>query len=179
MANVEVRWTSTFDLDGRPPKGYITIRPDGEIVGDRLPIINGAFNATVPSGVYTITEDIPGHVRSYSIDIPASAAALGVDLDQYATPAPGTNITIISRDEFNTLVDQVEGLALTTRPFEPVYVRSVAAATWTVNHSLGRYPEVTVLDDLGRVVWADLSFPSTSQVIIEFATPQTGKAVLT
>lgn len=179
MAAVVVRWTATFDLDGRPPKGFLVFKPAGGLTSDRVPLVNGAVTTTVQHGVYEVTELIPGHTRTYTVEIPASAAGTGVDLDQYETPDPGTAMTIISRDEFNALAEDVAGLALTTRPFEPVYVREAAAATWTINHSLARYPEVTVLDSDGRVVLADVSHPSTSQVIVEFASPQTGKAVLT
>lgn len=39
-----------------------------------------------------------------------------------------------------------------------LYTQSLASATWTCPHNLGRYPGVTVTDGLGNVVTADIFY---------------------
>jgi hypothetical protein len=57
------------------------------------------------------------------------------------------------------------------------HVQSVAAATWTVTHNLGRRPAVTVTDSSGRVVLGDVLHLSTSAVEITFSAAFAGEAL--
>lgn len=59
-----------------------------------------------------------------------------------------------------------------------LFSQDAPASIWTITHTLGRYPDVTILDSTGRVVWADVEYPSVSQVTITFASPQIGKVIL-
>jgi hypothetical protein len=60
-----------------------------------------------------------------------------------------------------------------------VYDRnSVVAATWIIDHNLNKYPQVTLIDDDGFEIEADISYGSLNQVTVTFAEPQSGKAVL-
>lgn len=52
-----------------------------------------------------------------------------------------------------------------------------AGATWTIPHSIGRIPSVQVYI-AGKAVLADVEATS-SQVVITFASPQSGVAILT
>lgn len=61
-----------------------------------------------------------------------------------------------------------------------VYVQGTAASTWTVNTSLGRKPySVMVNDSAGNEIYPDVTLPSTTQIVITFATPQTGSVSYT
>lgn len=53
------------------------------------------------------------------------------------------------------------------------------AGTWLINHNFGRYPQVSILDSGDVVVDADIIHNSLNQLIVVFAQPQMGKAVLT
>lgn len=60
-----------------------------------------------------------------------------------------------------------------------VYDRNhVVAATWIITHNLGKYPQVTLLDDDGNEFEADVFFNNLNQVTVVFAEPASGKAVL-
>lgn len=48
---------------------------------------------------------------------------------------------------------------------------------WTVNHNLGRYPELTIIGDDGNQVITDVEHVSVNTAIVHFATLTTGKAV--
>lgn len=61
------------------------------------------------------------------------------------------------------------------------YIHSQASASdvWTVNHTLGGYPSVTVVDTASTTVIGEVSYISTSQVRISFTAPFSGYAYLT
>lgn len=50
-----------------------------------------------------------------------------------------------------------------------------ALATWTVNHNMGRNPDITVLNTGGMVVSADVRHNSVNQAVIYFNSPFTGR----
>lgn len=60
--------------------------------------------------------------------------------------------------------------------------QDVAAATWTINHNMGRVPGVTVAINFGGklqvVLPREIEFPSANQVVIRFTNAQTGEARL-
>lgn len=61
------------------------------------------------------------------------------------------------------------------QPYE--HIQTVAAAAWTVNHNLGRWPSaVTVVTAGGVEVTGDVMHVSTSQTVIAFAQPFAGRA---
>lgn len=60
-----------------------------------------------------------------------------------------------------------------------VYDRNnVSASSWIIDHNLNKYPQVTIIDDEGNQVEADVLYGTLNQVTVMFAEPQSGKAVL-
>ncbi len=60
-----------------------------------------------------------------------------------------------------------------------VYDRNgVPAATWTIGHDLGRKVHVTISDDDGNEVDADVANPDLNTTVITFATPFSGTALI-
>ena len=49
-----------------------------------------------------------------------------------------------------------------------VHNQITATNTWTINHSLSKYPSVMVVDSNNYVIVGDVSYTSNSQVIITF-----------
>lgn len=60
-----------------------------------------------------------------------------------------------------------------------VHTQASASDIWTINHSLGGYPSVTVVDSASTTVMGEVSYISTSQVVVEFTAPFSGYAYLT
>jgi hypothetical protein len=58
------------------------------------------------------------------------------------------------------------------------FTQSTASASWTINHNLGQFPAVTVVDNTGKVVIADVQYVNSNQIVVSFATPFAGKAYL-
>jgi hypothetical protein len=58
------------------------------------------------------------------------------------------------------------------------YQQTTPSAQWSVAHSLNGYPLVNVTDSSGTQIFGDVTYPSTSQVVIDFTAPFTGVASL-
>ena len=60
-----------------------------------------------------------------------------------------------------------------------VHTQNSAATTWTVTHTLGGRPSVTVVDSTGTVVVGDVQYNSDTQVTLTFSAAFSGSAYLT
>lgn len=59
-----------------------------------------------------------------------------------------------------------------------VHTQSVASATWTITHTLNKYPAVNVVNSGNNEVIPDIHYNSTTQITLTFGVPDTGKAYL-
>jgi hypothetical protein len=57
-----------------------------------------------------------------------------------------------------------------------LFVQSIPSATWTINHGLGKYPSVTVIDSAGQFVEGNIQYTSLNQVILTFSGAFSGEA---
>ena len=53
-----------------------------------------------------------------------------------------------------------------------------AAAVWTIDHNLGRFPHVAVVNPTGNVVYGDIVYSNENQIVVTFTAPFAGKAYL-
>lgn len=60
-----------------------------------------------------------------------------------------------------------------------VHTQSTAASTWVINHALGGYPAVSVVDSSRTLVFGEITYPSTSQVVVNYSAAFSGYAFLT
>ena len=60
-----------------------------------------------------------------------------------------------------------------------VHTQGTAATTWTINHALGGYPSVSVVDSAKTVVFGEVNYISTTQVVVNFTSAFSGYAYLT
>ncbi len=60
-----------------------------------------------------------------------------------------------------------------------VHTQGTASTTWTINHDLGGYPSVMVVDSAKTVVFGEINYASTSQVVVNFSSAFSGYAYLT
>lgn len=60
-----------------------------------------------------------------------------------------------------------------------VHTQGSPSTTWTINHSLGGYPSVSVVDSAKTVVFGEVQYASTSQVVVNFSAAFSGYAYLT
>mgnify|MGYP003122463330 FL=1 len=59
-----------------------------------------------------------------------------------------------------------------------VFTQSSASATWTINHTLNKFPAVGVVDSANDVVIGNVTYNSTTQITITFTAAFSGKAYL-
>jgi hypothetical protein len=59
-----------------------------------------------------------------------------------------------------------------------IHTQSVSSATWTINHNLGFYPAVSVVDSGENVVIGDVTYISTNTLSVSFTASFGGKAYL-
>lgn len=59
------------------------------------------------------------------------------------------------------------------------HIQDVASTTWTINHNLGRYPQVTIVDSGGNEVVGDLLYNDQYTVTATFGAAFGGRAYLT
>jgi len=74
---------------------------------------------------------------------------------------------------------QWSGDPLALIPKRNVFNQEAASASWTLNHNLGGYPSVTVVDSAGTVVIGEVTYIDDETVQIEFEQPFSGYAYLT
>jgi len=60
-----------------------------------------------------------------------------------------------------------------------VHTQGAPSTTWTITHALGGYPSVTVVDSSKTVVFGEVSYTSTAQVVVNFTAAFSGYAYLT
>lgn len=57
-----------------------------------------------------------------------------------------------------------------------VHTQASPASVWTIDHNLGFYPNVTVIDTLGRVVEGEEAYPTVNRVVLTFSAAFSGAA---
>ena len=60
-----------------------------------------------------------------------------------------------------------------------VHTQGTVATTWTINHALGGYPSVSIVDSAKTVVIGEITYSSTTQVVVNFTSAFSGYAYLT
>ena len=60
-----------------------------------------------------------------------------------------------------------------------IHTQGTASATWTITHGLGGYPSVMVVDSAKTVVYGEITYTNTSQVVVNFSSAFSGYAYLT
>ena len=58
------------------------------------------------------------------------------------------------------------------------FVQSVASSVWTIDHPLGKFPSVTILDSSGDEIEGDVRYVSPTRVTVTFSAAFGGRAFL-
>ena len=108
-----------------------------------------------------------GIVTLEIIDIPNLENLLNLKI-QSSDIVQGDNISI-SRDE-NIITISAVDLYYEFEQTEP-------SSEWTVSHNLNKYPNVTVIDNTGTIIFASIVYLDKNRVKISFSNNNTGKVV--
>ena len=93
-------------------------------------------------------------------------------------PLPGalqtTDTVMVYRPGAPGIVYLVSATALGVFTF--IFNQPTPAATWVVNHSLGRFPAVTIVTSSGDQSYGDINYVNSSQITLSFASAFAGVA---
>lgn len=105
-------------------------------------------------------------------------------MSQYVRPGSGSttyfNDVISITTPGGTSSFGTPGTAELTPPQDLAYAHNqgTSSATWTINHNLDFYPNVTVVDSAGTIVEGEISYTSRNQIVLTFSAAFSGKAYL-
>lgn len=87
------------------------------------------------------------------------------------------NQVIIDQDAPNQVVVKLGGVMVNTR--RHVHDQGAVSDHWVIDHTLGGYPSVMVVDTAKNVVIGEITYNSTTQVVVDFSAAFSGYAYLT
>lgn len=87
------------------------------------------------------------------------------------------NQVIVNQDSPNQVIVRLGLNAGNSRRY--VHDQSSPSDEWTINHTLGGYPSIMVVDSAKTVVIGQVTYNSTSQVVVNFSSAFSGYAYLT
>jgi hypothetical protein len=98
----------------------------------------------------------------------------------------GTTLDPINRGETLTFESTNAGLSIVvsdnkltfTAKTGYVHIQSIPATVWTIDHNLGKYPAVSIVDSANDEVMSEVNYTSTNQVVLTFSAAFSGKAFL-
>lgn len=59
-----------------------------------------------------------------------------------------------------------------------IHTQIASASTWTINHGLGKFPSVTIVDTGNNVVIGDIQYTNNNQLTVTFLSNISGKAYI-
>ena len=74
--------------------------------------------------------------------------------------------------------DGTDGVAGAGSDKNYYHIQSVASNQWVIPHSLGKFPIITVVDDVGNVVIGDIIYTDLNNITLNLSKAITGKAYL-
>ena len=97
----------------------------------------------------------------------------GVTLQQLANAISGAAL--------GTTDDLPEGITnkyFTVGRVSYTHTQGVASSTWTINHNLGFYPNLTVQDSAGTIYEGEIAYTNSDSLTVTFSSAFSGKAYL-
>jgi hypothetical protein len=133
-----------------------------------------AFNVTHSLGVQGVQVTVYTSAAPYS-EVEADVEHTDVNTITVRTttvPASG-ELTVVASAPGST-----GGGGGTGGPLSYVYTQVSAATLWDIVHSLGWYPNVTVIDSGSNVLLVDVHYVSVNELTVSLSAPTSGKAYL-
>lgn len=87
------------------------------------------------------------------------------------------NQVLVNQDAPNLVNVRMSSASSVSRRHE--HTQSSASTTWTITHTLGGKPQVTIVDSADTHVFGEVQYLSNTQVAVTFSAAFSGKAYLT
>ena len=78
----------------------------------------------------------------------------------------------------NDSIDATFSISPNIQDLNYVHYQNSAVTQWTVEHNLGKFPSVTVIDNNGETVFADVNYIDANTLTIDFSEAFSGKAFI-
>lgn len=152
-------------------------------LGDIVQVEN-EFGMGLPAIVseYAITQDTDGIMCYPSFVLASDVSYTGSDTTSYIPS--GTNLNVISGGEpGQVLIKNSEADYDVTWTYVEVtshytHIQAIPASEWIIDHNLGFYPSVSVVDSAGSVVSGEINYVTLNRVVLTFAGEFSGSAYL-
>lgn len=82
----------------------------------------------------------------------------------------------LEKDSFYAVVLDLTSIASLDKHY--THTQSVASATWSINHNLGKFPSATMVLSTGQKGYGDVTYIDNNNLTITFAGAETGKAYI-
>ena len=151
----------------------------GEDIQD---VIGGMIESNTEAGLSVTYDDTTGKLN---FDVNDPTITLSGDVSGSAVMENLGNVSItttVADDSHNHSIDTINNFENETKSIiiEMTYVHNQAQASnsWTINHNLGYFPNVEVVDSAGTAVVGDYQYVNANTITAAFTVPFAGKAYL-
>jgi len=142
----------------------------------------------IASGIVPFTSDdnFPTHYSQYGKGGWRETSTISErDSIPEARRVVGMSVYVVATDKLYILKGGitndkwVEFTTSSESPYKPfVYEQAIPNNRWEINHKLGYYPNVSIVDSAGTIVEGDVQYIDKNNIVVEFSAPFTGKAYL-
>jgi len=110
------------------------------------------------------------------------SVATQADMEAIATDKRKVGMQVFVQSDFLTYTLQPDLLTWTVpqAPSATGYVHNqiISSNNWIISHGLDKYPSVTVVDTLGRIIQGDVQYVDLNHVVVSFTGQFSGQAFL-
>jgi len=138
-------------------------------------MVYGAYRYTFSQNEWQQAGDV------YKITIPDVSMVLGVyKSGTYASLVSNIDISVYDSGVVLSTLSPFDGYCMIANSVnnQVVYTQTVASDTWVYYHGLGKYPQVTIIDDNGVVMVGTITYNNLNAITVTFTSEVTGKLIL-
>lgn len=106
------------------------------------------------------------------------AATIAQINESYAKIVTGTSFTNTETQRTLTITREDATVLTGSFKYAHIHTQTTSSASWSINHGLGKYPAVTIVDSAGSEVIGEVSYTDNNNLIISFTASFSGKAFL-
>ena len=117
----------------------------------------------------------------YKLTIPDVSMVLGVyKSGTYASLVSNIDISVYDSGVVLSTLSPFDGYCMIANSVnnQVVYTQTVASDTWVYYHGLGKYPQVTIIDNNGVVMVGTITYNNLNAITVTFTSEVTGKLIL-
>lgn len=138
------------------------------------PILDQLLGLLPPQSSYTYkaTQMLP-----FSLNVGSNTAFIvsdGVNTDNIVT---GETLTLLSSNAALGITVSANTVTFNVKSGY-VFTQAIPATVWTINHNLGKFPSINVVDEANDEVIGKVNYTNNNQIVVTFSAAFSGKAFL-